>query len=384
MRKIVVFYGLIVLTFFSCKSDNVKDKIIGVWFSENDIITLYSPDIYEDSTLFFHQSFPVVYDFKGNGDLLMKKFRGNDTIFKWSLKSDSIMTINRLDFHIDYLSNDSISLIYRDNHTYREFNYIRPKETQIIQTQSEIENILLSSIWTTNDTAYKEIRGHFEFMDNQTMIYRYKNDILFDSISPDNLQLESWGIAKFKNYAFLYNYLDMKLGNGYNTSCFQIVDIDTASFTVFSSFPKSKTKYIRKEIPNNKEAIKKIIGNWTSINTGKKSYGRFSENQLNRGDIGLYEGKLNLNITTESLSYRIHDLNPMAYNWQLSKDGRILVLEYIINEPELKGIHVEYADILELTDNKLKIRLFDNHYFTCLNKPRYYLLNLIQEFEKND
>jgi hypothetical protein len=384
MRKIVVLYSLIILTFLSCKKDNVKEKIIGVWFSEYSINTLYSSGIYEDSVLFFQQNFPVVYDFKDNGDLFLKRFRGNDTIFKWSLKSDSIVTINRLDFHINYLSHDSINLIYKDKHNYQEFSYIRPKEIQIKQTKSEIEKILLSKIWTTNDSANKDIREHFEFLDNQTMIYRYKFDVEYDSISPDNLQLETWGIAKYKNYAFLYNFHDMKIGNGNITSCNQIVDVDSVSFTIFTSFPNSETKYIRKKTPDNKEAIKKIIGNWTSINTRKKSYGRFSENQLKRGEIALYEGKLNLTITTDSLSYRIHDQNPMAYNWQLSKDGRILVFEYKVDEPELKGIHVEYADILELTDNKLKIRLFDNHYFTYLNKPRYYLLNLIQEFEKND
>lgn len=384
MKKIVILYALIILTFLSCKNDNIKNKIIGVWFSEYDINTLYSPGIFEDSALFFHQSFPVVYDFKENGDLMMKRFRENDTILKWSLRSDSIITINRLDYHIDYLSNDSISVIYRDNHSYREFSYIRPKETQILQTQSEIEKILLSNIWTTNDTAYMEIRGHFEFMDNQTMIYRYMNDIEFDSISPDNLQLETWGIAKYKNYAFLYNYLDMKLGNGQNTSCFQIVDIDSASFTIFTSLPKSETKYISKKIPDNKDAIKKIHGNWISKNTKMKSYGRFPEYILKSGMIELYEGKLNLTITSDSLSYRIHNLNPLNYQWQLSKDGRVLVFENKINEPEIKGIKVEFADILELTDNKLKIRLFYNRYFTALNKPQEYLLNLIQEFEKMD
>lgn len=384
MRKIVVLYGLIILTFFSCKNDNVKDKIIGVWFSEYDINTLYSPDIYEDSSRFFHQSFPVVYDFKENGDLLLKRFRGNDTIFKWSLKSDTIVTINQLDFHISYLSNDSVNLIYMDNHSYSEFSYIRPKETQIIQTQSEIETIFLSSIWTTSDTAYKEIREHFEFMDNKTMIYRYKNDIEFDSISPDNLQIETWGIAKYKNYAFLYSYLDMKLGNGHNTSCFQIVNIDTESFTVLTSFPKSETKYIRKKTPDNKDAIKKIHGNWISKNTKMKTYGRFSGYMLKGGIIELYEGKLNLNITSDSLSYRIHNLNPLSYHWQLSKDGRILVFENTINEPEIKGVKVEFADILELTDSKLTVRLFYNRYYTGLNKPQEYLLNLIQEFEKMD
>ena len=385
MRKIVTLYGLIILAFFSCKKDTVKDKIIGVWFSEYDLKTLYSSGTYEDSVLFFYQSYPVVYDFLENGDLLMKRFRGNDTIFKWSMKSDSIVTINKLDFHIDYLSHDSINFIYKDKHNYEEFSYIRPKETHIKQSKSEIEKILLSNIWTTNDSGYKEIRDHFEFMDNQTMIYRYKFNAKYDSISPDNLQLETWGIAKYKNYSFLYNYPDMKIGNGYITSFHQIVDIDTTSFTILISFPKSEIKYLRKKTPDNKEALRNILGNWTSINTGKKSYGRFSEYQLKKGRIILYEGKLNLTITTDSLYFRINDSNPLVHSWQLSKDGRILVFEYKIDELERKGIHVEYADILELTDNKLKIRLFKNRYFfTDLDKNQDYLLNLIQEFEKVD
>lgn len=382
MRKIVVLYGLIILTFFSCKNNNVKDKIMGVWFSEYNINTLYSSDIYEDSSRFFQQSFPVVYDFKENGDLLLKRFRGNDTIFKWSLKSDSIMTINRLDFHIDYLSHDSIHLTYKDKYNYKEFKYIRPRKTQISQTKSEIETILLSNIWTTNDSAYKEVREYFEFLNNQTMIYRYKFDMEYDSISADNLQLETWGIAKYKNYAFLYNFHDIKIGNGNITSCEQIVDIDTASFTIISSFPKTETKYIRKKTPDNKEALRKIIGNWTSVNTKKKTYGRYSENLLKSGWHVLYEGKLHLNINKDSLSFKIHDINPLTYTWQLSKDGRVLILENKIDEPDRKGIHVEYADILELTDNKLKIRLFYNQFYTA--KPQIYLLNMIQEFEKMD
>lgn len=384
MRKIATLFGIIILCFFSCRKANVRDAIIGVWFSEHDINTFYSSGVYEDSSLFFHQSFPVIYDFYANGDMLMKSFRGNDTIFKWSLKSDSILTINNLDFHIEYISHDSVIFIYSDKYNYHEFDYGRPKETKIKKSKGEIENIMLSNIWSTDDPE-NEVRTHFEFLDNQTMVYRYRFDATFDTISQDNLQMETWGIAKYKDYAFLYNYYDSKFGNGYNDSFNQIVDIDTASFTLLFSYPKKEEyKYLSKKTPDNKEAIRNIQGNWTSINTGEKSYGRFSTNQLNRGDLALYEGKLNLSVTTDSLAFMIPKLIPMTFNWQLSKDARILVLEYMIDEPERKGIHVEYADILELTDKKLKIRFFFNRYFTGLNKPQEYLLNLIQEFERVD
>lgn len=385
MRKSVIISGLIIISFFSCKSENVKERIAGIWFSENSINTLISNDNSHDSELYFYQSFPVIYDFNENGDLYMKNFRGNDSIFKWSLKSESILTINKLDFHINYLSHDSIEIIYKDKHNYKEFCYIRPKEIQIKQAKSEIEKILLSNIWTTNDSAYKDIREHFEFFDNQTMIYRYKFDAKYDSISPDNLQLETWGIAKYKDYAFLYNFRDKKLVNGYIDAINQIVDINDTTFTLLTSYhKKTETKYIRKKTPDNKEAIKKIYGNWTSMNTKKKSYGNFPKYILETGRVELYEGKLNMTITSDSLSFRIHDLNPMTRNWQLSKDGKILVFEYKIDEPERKGIHVEFADILELTDRKLKIRLLDNYFYTGLNKPQEYMLNLIQVFEKVD
>ena len=162
------------------------------------------------------------------------------------------------------------------------------------------------------------------------------------------------------------------------------ITLTVNSITYFISYPKSETKYIRKQTPNNKDAIKKIHGNWISKNTKMKSYGKFPKYILKTGRIELYEGKLNLTITSDSLSLRIHNLNPLTYNWQLSKDGRILVFENKINEPEIKGVKVEVADILELTDSKLTIRLFYNRYYTDLNKPQEYLLNLIQEFEKMD
>lgn len=381
----LIISGLIILSYFSFKRESVKDKIVGVWFSEYSINTLFSNKTFDNSERFFNQSFPVVYDFKENGDLLLKNFRGNDTIVKWSLKSNSILTINKLDFHIHYLTHDSINLVYADKNSYREFSYIRPRDIKIKESKNEIENILLSNIWTTNDTAYKEIREHFEFLDNQTMIYRYKNDVEYDSISPENLQLETWGIAKYKNYAFLYNYLDMKIGNGYNKSINQIVEINANSYSTLNSFDRNKsTSFLSKKTTDNKEAIKRIQGNWISMNSKKESYGLIPRSAIKAGRIELYQGKLHLMINKDSLSFKINELKPQTYNWQLSKDGKILIFEYKIDEPERKGIHVDCADILELTEKKLKIRLFNIFYYTGLPMPQEYRLNLIQEFEKID
>lgn len=379
MNRLIIFFGLILL--ISCKTQRIKNEIRGVWIFDNRINNLYL----NDTSGFFGSQYPIIYDFKDNGELIFKNYGYKDTIFNWFLKSDTILTIDSLDYSIYSLNQDSISLIdYNAVDTFW-LTLKRPKKIKLDYNKPEIENILLSNIWSIDDTANQNWATYFEYFDNKTMIYRYK---IFDrnfNDSTDNLQLETWGVAEYNDYYFLYSFNDMMLGNGNFDRINQIIDINQTSYVISDSYSKSKkTKFNVKSMNSNyQDRIDKLNGNWKSFNSKENTYGRYIPNRaIEHGRIALFEGTLNLSVKENIVSFKIDTLEPLVYNWQLSKDGKILILEYHIDEPERKGIHVEYADILELTDTKLKIRLFDNNYYTGLEKPNSYLLNLIQEFEK--
>lgn len=379
MNRLIILFGLILL--ISCKTQRIEKDIQGVWIFDSRINNLYL----NDTSGFFGHQFPIIYDFKENGELVFKNYGYKDTIFNWFLKSDTVLTIDSLDYSIYSLNQDSISLIdYNAVDTFW-LTFKRPKEIKLEYNKTEIEDILLSNIWSIDNTLNQEWASHFEYFDNKTMIYRYK---MFDrnfNDSTDNLQLETWGVAEYKGYYFLYSYLDMMLGNGNFDRINQIIDINQTSYVINDSHNKNKeSKFVVKNVNSNyQDNIDKLKGNWKSFNSKNNTYGRHIPNRaIEQGRITLFEGDLNLLVQENTLSFKIDTLEPLEYNWQLSKDGRILILEYHIDEPERKGIHVEYADILELTDTKLKIRLFDNNYYTGLEKPNRYLLNLIQEFEK--
>ncbi len=379
MNRLIIFLGLILL--ISCKTKSLKKDIQGVWIFDKRINNQYL----DDTSGFLGYQEPIIYDFQENGEVVFKNYSYKDTIFNWFLKSDTILTIDSLDYSIYSLNQDRMSLIdYNAVDTFW-LMFKRPKKVKLDYNKPEIEKTLLSNIWTIDNMIDHKWETNFEYFDNKTMIYRYK---IFDrdlNDSSDNLQLETWGVTKYNDYYFLYSFRDMLLGNGNFDRMNQIIDINQNSYVISDSNRKSKkAKFKAKSVNSNcQDRINKLNGNWKSFNSKDNTYGRYiSKTAIKLGRIALFEGNLNLSVKENTVSFKIDTLEPLEYNWQLSKDGKILVLEYQIDEPKRKGIHVDYADILELTDTKLKVRLFNNNYYTGLEKPNRYLLNLIQVFEK--
>lgn len=382
MKFTIITLGFLSLLLLGCNNQKMINKISGVWIFDNEINNLYL----NNTTDFFPTQRPIIFDFQTNKKLQIKNYSYKDTLFSWSFKTDSILKFNKHEYKIHTLDSNNLTLIdYSRPDTFWLF-FKKPKNVNIELSKNEISEILISNSWTIQDTTNKRWDTNFEYFNNGTVTYRYK---IFDrnfEDTLDNLQLETWGVAAYKNYFFLYGYMDMMLGNGNTDRINQIIDISPKSYTITETIDKkiSEIKYISKNQKDNRPiAIEKLKGNWISKNSREKTYGKsIPKRAIENGIIALFEGDLLLNIYDKQLSFQIDTLNPFKYNWQLSKDGRILILEYQIDEPEIKGIHVAYADILELTDDKMKIRLFENNFYTGLENPERYLLNLIQEFEK--
>ena len=385
MKKIAFTYIIISLITCSCQNKNIQDKLEGVWFSEQNSHNLFSIGFQEfesDSFRIFPQIFPVLYDFKNDGVLLMKTPEGKDTTFQWFMKSDTVITINNLDFYLKLIGNDSLKLIYRDKNDISEFSFIKPKKLKIKENEKEIKNILLSNVWSVTDTSSGCFEKHFEYLNNKTVIYR---DKFFDNKLnkvTDNIQVEAWGITKYNDFVFLYNFSNLKIGIGNWNVMRQISQISDSTYSLIDSYNKTEINYKRKVKYSNIETIEKIFGKWKSKNTLDQPYGLHNLNAVKEGRLKLFEGNLELHISKSKLLFLIKDYNPNEYNWQISKDSKTLVMKAASNEFWPERIHVECADILELTDKKLKIRLFNNFYNFENLKPQMYVFNIIQEFER--
>jgi hypothetical protein len=379
MNKLYLLLSL--LLFLSCHTKHRGDEIIGVWIFDNQVNDLYL----NDTSGIFRQQYPIIFDFRDVGMLVRKNYGYRDTTLNWSINSDTILTMGNVEYFIQSLNKDSINLRYRNDVDTYLLTLTRPNEVKLSYSKDNIEKILLTNIWTIDDTLNNNWASHFEYFNNGTMLYRYKMSNPDLSDIKDNIQLETWGVAEYSGYYFLYSYNDMAFGNGVLDRINQIIDINDTSYVISDTRCNTgKTKFTIKRLNSQHNTnCFKIKGDWKSYNSRNNDYGtNIPKRAIKLGRMALYEGILELEIQEKTLKFKINGTEPLEYNWQLSKDGRILVLEQEINDPDRKGIAVTYADILELTDNKLKVYLFYNSYNTKKDKPQTYILNTIQEFKK--
>ncbi len=381
MNRLVILFGLILL--FSSKTLKSQEEILGEWIFCGLKYNFYYNDSISGN---YSQQDPIIWDFKENGELMIKKFGNTDTTFNWFIKSDLILSTGGLEYSIYSLSQNNLSLIDYSKDDTVWISFKRPKKINLNYRKVEIENILLSSIWSIDDTSSQAWEKHFEYFDNKTMVYRQK---VFDSDLNDSayhLLLDSWEVGQYNDYYFLYNIHNMMMGESMERFC-QIIDINQTSYTILD-FSEGKNR-IRKFISlknkfDNKEKLENLKGNWISKNTKDKTYGRYVLQNSKHWQTDLFEGELNLSIQEKTLSFKIDNLKPLEYTWKLGKDEKAIVLEHFNDEPFKEGIFFDCADILELTDTKLKILLFNNSYITGKKTPYKYLLNMIQEFEKKE
>lgn len=374
-----IFIIIFVLSLIGCASYNnriEKNFIEGIWVFESEINNLYIKDTTSD----YKTERPIIFDFKKNNNLTIKKYGVKDTTLnvKWFLKSDSIINVDSLEYKIYELKNNKPSLIDFNRADTIWLNFKKPKKTKIKYNKNQIENILTSNIWKTKDRTENLEYNSFEFFKNKSMVFRYKMNSK-DSI--EYIQNENWGIAEYKNYFFLYNYTDFFLGKGNWEQIIQILKFSPEKF----SLEDNKNKiYENNFYPQNeyKKDIN-ILGNWKSKNSKGKNYGEFiSKKDIKNGDTNLFEGELNVEINKEFIEFRIDSINMGKYKWQIGKDNKTLLMEKKYEGETTNGSFIILADIIENNEKEFKLHLFENQFLTGFEKPRLIIVNKIQKFEK--
>lgn len=387
MKKIASLLFLSILLCISCQK-TPEENLYGVWIYDG---IASESDLYD---YVFQET--LIYHFKEKGEFFARNYSSleRDLNSTWEFLSDSILKIDSIQYTIKKLTKDTIQLV-----EHREYmgddewiTFLKAKKTSINKSKEEVENILLSNIWSIEDSSKIYWETHFEYFNNKTMIYRYKMGE-FDGHEPspmdslDNLQLETWGVDHYENHFFLYHYHNMLLSNGNFNRLHQIIDVKDNSYSISDSRSKNNiSRFIRKENIDLKQSTQEsIIGSWTSHNSKDKFYEIYlSKNDISQGYLQLHEGPFQVDVTESIVNFKLDTITPLDWTWRLSKDGRILVLEQEWDEPPHVGTHVEYADILELTENQMKLRLFDNKFYTGARKPGRIIVNQVQEFKKLD
>ena len=189
-----MLFSLLFLSFLLIgKGENIRDQVLGTWIVENKIHN----DRLNDTSEHYKPQYPYIFDFKQNGEFVFKNYAYKDTVYTWFLKSDSVLTVNNLDYIIHSINQDSIIIIDYNGMDIYWHILKRPRNIKIDYTIDEIRNILLSNIWTIADSLDRSWETHFEYCNNGTVIYRIRgfNRSFNDTI--ENLQLETWGVDQY-------------------------------------------------------------------------------------------------------------------------------------------------------------------------------------------
>ncbi len=367
MKKTTLCLSLIILLLFitltSYKTKVNTSSLLGIWVLEYKVNNNYK------------EKKPLILDFQKNNILTIKIYGVKDTTLykKWFLKSDSILIIDDLDCKIGKLEKNKLKLIDYNKTDTSRYHFKRPKKINLQQNKKQIESILLSNVWKKKNLLNHERIVYYEYFDNKSMIY--KNNI---NDSLNNLQIENWGLTEYKNYYFLYHYTKMTPDGGSWEHINQILTINSNSFSLSSAEYQTYDSIFYTVNNYKKETYQQILGNWRSKNSKDKFYGDYL-NHIN--NLVFFDGELEFNITKEKLVCKMDALKK-SYNWILGKDGKTLILTY--KDDLGMDIFIRYADIIELSESKLKLHLFGNRFSTGVETPRTYVVNKIQEFKRTE
>jgi hypothetical protein len=387
MHKVYLNLILILSIFClsNCQNREIVEKIEGVWIFDYRINNLYL----DDTTNFLKQQSPTIVDFKRNGDVLIKNFGYRDTTMNWTLNSDTLIQLGDLEYRLHSITSDSLSIMdYNPVDTFWII-YKRPQPTTIALTESEIKKILVQNHWTSTKEDRKWDKN-VQYFDNNTQLFRYRVEDLHLGDSTDNLQIENFGVGKYQNYYFLYNFMDWENGNGNFESINQLLNIEPTQFSVieFGTGIPNEVTYNSKSFDSSlyDEAKSNLIGRWHSINSDQKSYGNFlPRGAIESGRVELFNGILTFDLRADGTGeILLNDEDYATIRWILTKDRKGLIFEHDINEPDEQGIYVEPMNILEMGEQTMKVRLQQPTYYLGGNKPNSYRMNIKQDFVKQE
>ena len=382
---------LFIITFFiSC--NNTEDKFIGIWMG--DRTNFYNPKQVhfekEIENISLTQALPILLDFQKNNILTLKIFGGKTfKHIKWNIENDSILIVNNINYKINKITKDTISINLFSRAESFEYKVYRIKNKEVKLDSISTINKLVANIWSiTKKHSQKKVglkyENHIEYFKNNTRLLKYtmpasvynlKNTT--DSIL--NIEIDRWAIGKYKDYLFISKRQNQLAGTLPYSSIFQITKINDSELSIYrpQSFDKKHPVFYKSnKVINTSIKEKRIIGIWKSYNSKNKSYSR---RQIQIEESEKYKGDLFYNFKTKKLFQYGIKADTVVCNWYLNKDKTILFYEYSYEIEEFKGITVYASEIKNFNENFLELNLFSDRIY---NSSNYYLLNINQKFKK--
>jgi len=368
-RFLIILIGIV---FIGCNELPFKSQIKGVWKLEKRVNKQYVDDD------FFGTQYPTLFDFKSEGDLYIKNFGYQDTLYSWKFISDSVMLFMDKEFHIKKINNEEMVVEFEQrNETYLYF-FTRPYETNLTLPVESIKAKLIGKTWTVTDTTGMAWMKNFEYFKNGIAIYRY--DVKKNNTQ--NLQDEIWGVENYKGYTFLYHRDDLMTGNGNIMSNYQLLDVKDKSYVLLNNdFESREIQFKAKEISSHNKK-KLIIGSWVSKNDASEFYGKYlSQRAIGEGLNTLFDGNLYFDFSSSYLDYRLEAKDTYMKSWILSEDGKTIVTGSPLSDGYVKGERIDYYDVLEVSETDLIIKLYHSSIYDSKDSTNY-LLNIIQRFKR--
>jgi hypothetical protein len=392
--QIRIFIALIVLFTISC--DNTENSINDIWVGN------YQYSIYFDTIYNYPSPLDYLIDLSNPDTAVIKYLPGSELKMKWSI-DDSLLTIDTTTYRIITLTKDSLvySPFMAENPKPLEkpiekdeiqivpvkdqyYIFRRVKRDQPKKSSADITELISNKLFLATN-KYQDTLGFGDYlyiMDNgvaiMKMTYKNKNDVL--------LQDECWDIINYKGYLFIGFFHNWDQDNGsYFNHAYQLTSISDTGFAI-EDFPPYRTiEYEATKENTNDSTYSAIIGKWISINTINGFQGwRVSKRLLEQGLALEYSDTLEYEFYEDSMRISFNGVRPYTGKWRLSPDNSIFVFEFRKETPRFKGYHVKYANIKSADSDSLVFDLYNDMFYTDLEKPKTILINHSQRLRKID
>ena len=381
-----------------CGNSDLTNDIHGIWVGD------YKMTLYFDSEENMHSSLPMLIDIIDSNKVTLKYFSGKEVNTNWKI-NDSILTLDSINYRIISITNDSIvySPYIKENDKPNDesvnedylkavpirdeyFVFKRIKDKKLKYSEKEIYGIMNNQLWhkTDIDTAAPKFGNWLEFLDNGVAIFKMTDD----STRETNLHDECWRIENYNGYSFLFFYINWYQNNGFGAlnDAFQLLDITENGFILDGFGINQPAKYQLAKTNRDSPITSNLIGKWISVNdttTFFSSNGWVINNRyIKQGKYKLYDDTLVYQFYLDSLIVSGKGILSHKCEWRLNSDNTILIYEYLVDREDFNGYHVEYSNIKLVSNDSLKIKLFELYLPTGCEKPQMIIVNSNQEFER--
>ena len=372
------FIPLLFMFFLGCNNQQNSISIQGLWIFNNEINVLYT----QDTNNFGNDFPPILVDFRPNNSVHFKRPASYDTVVSWSFKSDSTLVIDSLNYIVKEFTDKKLVLLDTNRPDTYLMYFSRPMDDRFSQNTDFIKNKTLRNSWLRLNDDNHDWERTLEFYQRGVYTSRGSMDEYNYGDTIESIGMNSWNIMESHGFYFIYSHFDFL--NQFSDRLYQVDKIDNDSLIFFEWKLNEPFKVAHFNFRENRDSTYSklnLIGRWSSTNTITKSYGKLlPNNMISQGRAELFEGPLEMIISPDSVVFNLDSLQE-KYRYQVSSDGKVLMLDTKVDNDMFDGLKFEYLFLYRTNDSSFSAVTSKRIFYTDTSHPSTIYINLFQDFK---